>query len=30
MVKRAANSHLQEAAAHVRAVYADTNLGMPD
>ena len=27
VIKRAANIHLQEAAAHV---YADTNLGMPD
>ena len=24
VIKRAANSHLQEAATHVRAVYADT------
>ena len=30
VIKRAVNSHLQEAGAHVRAVYADTNLGMPD
>ena len=30
VIKRAANIHLQEAAAHLRAVYADTNLGMPD